>query len=855
MALFLNPEKEYEKSRDLVREMLNARADGQREKEKKLSEKAVAHLRKAAEGGHAKAMYHMAVYAACGSVEAQILTFPSWENSAMLFWLQKSADAGYLYGIRDLGVYYYLHARPKDPAKAEALLVRAYGMDRAAAFADLISLYTDQGNTKRLTELLDGVCPGTESDLRCWPYTRQLADLRREQGREDCRPLYQILASIPDRHSLLRLGEMEAAEGNDAGAVEYYKKAYLSADANLAPAFPFSPKKEEFYQWALRRKGTSYEALLKRQEETPEARLSHCASKGKGITREELFQWYKSVADGGNLPAKYEVAIRFLIGNGVAKNESAGIAVLKELKNSGKAPRHALVRLGNLYMERKQYNDALDCFSVVEKAPFDILHPVDYSLNYTRCLYETKNFSAALPRLEAYVKNTADKDPWAVHTLGLCYLNGWGTPLKPVPNTLTVQPARETEKAVALFREGAKMGHAPCWNSLGYCYQTGSGVGKNGAEGIRCYQKAFELDPKFAKAAYNLGVSYENGDGVKRDTALARQWYEKAAKLGHKVSESRIGVLDAAAKLQEEIKKNPPQRPAQTAPAPKAKSQTPRTSSSVRKESYNARKELDSLIGLESVKKEIEMLEAVIKGNALRRSQGLPEINVSLNMIFTGNAGTGKTTVARIVANILKENGLLTTGQLVETDRGGLVGQYIGDTAPKTTQKVQEAIGGVLFIDEAYALAPADGGRDYGPEAVSTLIKLMEDRKGEFAVIIAGYEEEMKHFIDSNSGLKSRFPTVIHFPDYTPGEMQMIFDRMSEKGNYIVSDAAREKLMALWQASADYSNLGNGRAVRNVYEKVQKMQLLRILRENVTSGERLRTFDAADIPVAEEVFN
>ena len=192
--------------------------------------------------------------------------------------------------------------------------------------------------------------------------------------------------------------------------------------------------------------------------------------------------------------------------------------------------------------------------------------------------------------------------------------------------------------------------------------------------------------------------------------------------------------------------------------------------------------ELNGLVGLNDIKSDVEDLVGLVKMQKLRESKGLKTVPVSLHLVFTGNPGTGKTTVARILAEIYKEIGVLKSGQLIEVDRSGLVAGYVGQTAIKTQEKINEAIGGVLFIDEAYTLAKE--GNDYGQEAIDTILKAMEDRRNDFVVIVAGYSEPMHNFINSNPGLKSRFNKYFYFADYSGPELIEIFDRMCKKFDY-----------------------------------------------------------------------
>ena len=195
------------------------------------------------------------------------------------------------------------------------------------------------------------------------------------------------------------------------------------------------------------------------------------------------------------------------------------------------------------------------------------------------------------------------------------------------------------------------------------------------------------------------------------------------------------------------------------------------------------KKELHSYIGLDEVKKEVETLINLVTIQKLRKENGLPVNDLSLHMVFSGNPGTGKTMIARLMARVYKNLGILSKGQLVEVDRSGLVAGYVGQTAIKTSEVIEKAKGGVLFIDEAYALTNR-GGNDYGQEAVDTLLKAMEDHRDDLIVIVAGYVGPMEEFIHSNPGLESRFNRFLHFPDYTVEEMMAIFDMRCKQSGY-----------------------------------------------------------------------
>lgn len=263
-------------------------------------------------------------------------------------------------------------------------------------------------------------------------------------------------------------------------------------------------------------------------------------------------------------------------------------------------------------------------------------------------------------------------------------------------------------------------------------------------------------------------------------------------------------------------------------------------------------KELDELIGLGSVKQEVRSLANFVKLQNKRKAKGMKTPKLSYHLVFTGSPGTGKTTVARIVARIYKDLGILKKGHLVETDRSGLVAEYVGQTAVKTNAIVDSALNGVLFIDEAYALVPEGSGNDYGQEAISTLLKRMEDDRDRLVVIIAGYTNEMKRFIDSNPGLQSRFNRYIDFPDYSAKELIDIFRMYAKKNQYTISkDGDRELKERMTYAVAHKDrNFGNARYTRNVFEKAIQMQANRLAGKSGLSDRQLMEITAPDIEKA-----
>ena len=260
--------------------------------------------------------------------------------------------------------------------------------------------------------------------------------------------------------------------------------------------------------------------------------------------------------------------------------------------------------------------------------------------------------------------------------------------------------------------------------------------------------------------------------------------------------------------------------------------------------------ELDDLIGLGSVKTEVRSLANFVKLQKQREAQGLKTAKVSYHLVFYGSPGTGKTTVARIVGRIYKDLGVLKKGHTVETDRAGLCGQYVGQTGPKTDSVIAKALDGVLFIDEAYSLVPEGGsGNDYGQEAISTILKRMEDYRDRLVVIVAGYKGEMQRFIDSNPGLQSRFNRYIDFPDYTGGELTEIFKMYMKKNQYTLSRDAEIYLKERFDYAVAHKdrNFGNARYARNVFEKSIQQQANRLAGEKNLSKEKLTELTVEDL--------
>ena len=257
--------------------------------------------------------------------------------------------------------------------------------------------------------------------------------------------------------------------------------------------------------------------------------------------------------------------------------------------------------------------------------------------------------------------------------------------------------------------------------------------------------------------------------------------------------------------------------------------------------------QLNALIGLQSIKHDVKELTDFARIQKMRKDAGMKSVPVSLHLVFSGNPGTGKTTVARILGKLYKKIGILSGGQLVEVDRSGLVAGYVGQTAIKTQEQIKKALGGVLFIDEAYSLSKKDD--PFGEEAIDTVLKAMEDNRDNLVVIVAGYTEPMERFINSNPGLKSRFNKYIEFPDYTVEELEGIFYQNCERYDYVVEEESRHHIhdMIVLRKITKQENFANAREVRNMFEEIITNQARRLAAIENPTQEQIMTITAEDM--------
>ncbi|MET0904291.1 MAG: AAA family ATPase [Acidimicrobiales bacterium] len=349
---------------------------------------------------------------------------------------------------------------------------------------------------------------------------------------------------------------------------------------------------------------------------------------------------------------------------------------------------------------------------------------------------------------------------------------------------------------------------------------------------------------------------------AKAGSAHARGYYTNAVEIAFAVaaidlhtSEDELAAIERfRGMLLSAIETTETQRPAArstTAAAAATAKVTPTTEDLPARPLDELLAELDALVGLAGVKHEVKLVTNLLRVQRIRQERGLPTMEQSRHLIFTGNPGTGKTTVARLLAQIYRTLGVVDRGHLVETDRAGLVAGYVGQTAPLVLARFDEADQGVLLIDEAYSLVRG-GERDFGREAIDAIVKLIEDRRDRIVVVMAGYPDEMEELIRSNPGLRSRFPKVIHFPDYSTDELLAIIDSMADLGGYRLDPGARARARIWLDSITRDKGFGNGRTARNLFEHAVSTQATRLAPIDSPTDEQLTVLVADDIPTPGE---